>query len=231
MDFKVAGTKDGITALQMDIKVQGITQEIMQKALEQARRGRLHILSCMDTALATHRGELSPFAPRITVIRVNPEKIKDVIGPGGKNIRKIIEVTKTSIDIQDDGSINIASVNEAGTLEAIKMIRALTAEAEIGKVYEGTVRRVMDYGAFVEIFPGTDGLVHISEIDKVKVQSVTEYLKEGDVVPVKVVSIDQSGRIKLSRKAALYPDEPRSDEPREDRPPRRENRGDRPPRR
>jgi polyribonucleotide nucleotidyltransferase len=228
MDFKVAGTREGITALQMDIKVQGITQEIMKVALEQARRGRLHILGCMDQALSKNRPELSPLAPRITVIKVNPEKIKDVIGPGGKNIRKIIEVTKTTIDIQDDGSINIASTDEAGTLAAIKMIRALTAEAEIGKVYEGTVRRIMDYGAFVEIFPGTDGLVHISEIDKVKVQSVSEFLKEGDVVPVKVVSIDQSGRIKLSRKAALYPDEPRSDEGGEDRPPRRDSR---PPRR
>ena len=225
MDFKVAGTREGITALQMDIKVQGITHEIMQTALEQARRGRLHILGCMDKALPTPRADLSPFAPRITVIHVNPEKIKDVIGPGGKNIRKIIEQTKTTIDIQDDGSINIASANEVGTLDAIKMIRALTQEAEIGKVYDGIVRRIMDYGAFVEIFPGQDGLLHISEIEKTKVTSVSDFLKEGDVVPVKVVSIDQGGRIKLSRKAALYGSEAGAGEASEEsRPPRRDNR-------
>jgi polyribonucleotide nucleotidyltransferase len=221
MDFKVAGTREGITALQMDIKVQGITQEIMRIALEQARRGRLHILGEMEKALATPRPELSPFAPRITVLHVNPEKIKDVIGPGGKNIRKIIEQTKTTIDIQDDGSIHIASVNEAQTLDAIRMIRALTQEAEVGKIYEGVVRRVMDYGAFVEIFPGQDGLLHISEIEKTKVAAVSDFLKEGDVVPVKVLSIDQSGRIKLSRKAALYGSEagaePSSEEAREPR--------------
>ena len=222
MDFKVAGTREGVTALQMDIKVQGVTAEIMQQALEQARKGRLHILDCMDKGLSAPRPSLSPFAPRITVIHVNPEKIKDVIGPGGKNIRKIIEQTKTTIDIQDDGSINIASTNEAQTLDAIKMIRALTQEAEVGKVYDGIVRRIMDYGAFVEIFPGQDGLLHISEIEKTKVTSVSDFLKEGDAVPVKVVSIDQSGRIKLSRKAALYPDEVGSAGGEENRPPRRE---------
>jgi polyribonucleotide nucleotidyltransferase len=203
MDFKVAGTREGITALQMDIKVQGITSEIMRAALEQARRARLHVLDCMDRALAQPRGELSPLAPRITVIHVNTEKIKDVIGPGGKNIRNIIQVTNTNIDIEDDGSIRIASVNEAQTQEAIQMIRELTQEAEEGKVYQGIVRRVMDFGAFVEIFPGTDGLLHISEIDTQRVANVSDYLKEGDSVPVKVLRVEANGRIKLSRKAAL----------------------------
>ncbi|MBI5442993.1 MAG: S1 RNA-binding domain-containing protein, partial [Deltaproteobacteria bacterium] len=224
MDFKVAGTREGITALQMDIKVQGITHEIMQIALEQARKGRLHILDQMEKAISTPRAELSPLAPRITVLRINPEKIKDVIGPGGKNIRKIIEQTKTTIDIQDDGSIHIASTNEAQTLDAIRMIKAITQEAEIGKVYEGIVRRIMDYGAFVEIFPGQDGLLHISEIDKTKVASVSDYLKEGDVVPVKVLSIDQSGRVKLSRKAALYGGEAGGEAPEEGGAPRRDRR-------
>ncbi len=228
MDFKVAGTREGITALQMDIKVQGITVEIMRTALEQARRGRLHILDCMDKALTQSRAELSPLAPRITVIHVNTEKIKDVIGPGGKNIRNIIAVTQTSIDIEDDGSIRIASTNEAQTQAAIKMIRDLTQEAEVGKVYQGTVRKIMDFGAFVEIFPGTDGLLHISEIDKERVANVTDYLKEGDSVPVKVLAVEPNGRIKLSRKAAIYADEGggaqregRSPPPRRDRDRRR----------
>jgi polyribonucleotide nucleotidyltransferase len=206
MDFKVAGTREGITALQMDIKVRGVTAEIMSAALEQARKGRLHILACMDRALAKPREALSPFAPRITVIHVNPEKIKDVIGPGGKTIRSIIQATKTSVDIEDDGSIRIASVNEAQTREAIEMIRGLTQEAQEGKIYQGTVRRIMDFGAFVEIFPGTDGLLHISEIDRERVANVSDYLKEGDVVPVKVIKIEPNGRIKLSRKAALQDD-------------------------
>jgi len=203
MDFKVAGTREGITALQMDIKVRGLTAEIMRVALEQARRGRLHILDCMDKAISKPRESLSPLAPRITVIQVNPEKIKDVIGPGGKTIRNIIQVTNTTVDIEDDGSIRIASVNEAHTRDAIEMIRNLTQEAQEGKVYQGTVRRIMDFGAFVEIFPGTDGLLHISEIDRERVANVSDYLKEGDVVPVKVLKIESNGRIKLSRKAAL----------------------------
>jgi polyribonucleotide nucleotidyltransferase len=226
MDFKVGGTREGITALQMDIKVQGITVEIMRTALEQARRGRLHILECMDKALAAPRPNLSPLAPRITVIHVSTEKIKDVIGPGGKNIRNIIAVTQTSVDIEDDGSIRIASTNEAQTQQAIKMIRDLTQEAEVGKVYEGIVRKIMDFGAFVEIFPGTDGLLHISEIDKERVANVTDFLKEGDTVPVKVINVEANGRIKLSRRAALYPDEPGS-APREGRSPPPQRRGDR----
>ncbi|GAB6061956.1 polyribonucleotide nucleotidyltransferase [Deferrisoma palaeochoriense] len=208
MDFKVAGTREGITALQMDIKVAGITPEIMRQALEQARQGRLHILGEMEKAISAPRPDISPYAPRITVIKINPEKIKDVIGPGGKMIRKIIQETQTSIDIEDDGSVMIASTNEEQCKKAIKMIEDLTQEAEVGRVYEGIVRRVTDYGAFVEIFPGTDGLLHISEIDRERVNKVTDYMKEGDTVPVKVISIDNTGRIKLSRKAALYPDEP-----------------------
>jgi len=207
MDFKVAGTREGITALQMDIKVQGITPEIMRAALEQARQGRLHILDEMAKAIDKPRADISPLAPRITVIRINPEKIRDVIGPGGKTIRKIIQETQTSIDIEDDGTVQIASTNDEMCRKAIKMIKDLTQEAEVGKVYDGIVRRVTDYGAFVEIFPGTDGLLHISEIEKGRVNKVSDYLKEGDTVPVKVLSIDSTGRIKLSRRAALYPDD------------------------
>ncbi|TAL17251.1 polyribonucleotide nucleotidyltransferase [bacterium] len=205
MDFKVAGTKNGITALQMDIKVQGLTVEIMKKALDQAKQGRMHILGRMEEAIKAPRGDLSPFAPRIVVIQVNTERIKDVIGPGGKNIRKIIELTQTTIDINDDGSIHIGSPDSERTEMAIKMIRQLTAEAEIGKIYQGTVRKIMDFGAFVEIFPGTDGLVHISEISSTRVDrtDIAKYLPEGSVTPVKVLAIDQTGRIKLSRKAAL----------------------------
>ncbi|NOY44016.1 MAG: polyribonucleotide nucleotidyltransferase [Deltaproteobacteria bacterium] len=216
MDFKVAGTREGITALQMDIKVGGITTDIMRQALEQARQGRLHILGEMEKAISAPRPDISPLAPRITVIKINPEKIKDVIGPGGKTIRKIIQTTQTTIDIEDDGTVQIASTNEEQCKKAIQMIEELTQEAEVGRVYEGIVRRVTDYGAFVEIFPGTDGLLHISEIDKERVNKVTDYMKEGDTVPVKVVSIDQTGRIKLSRKAALYPDEAGSSNARPD---------------
>ncbi len=205
MDFKVAGTKDGITALQMDIKVKGITVDVMRKALEQAKEGRLHILGKMAEALSTHRDDLSPYAPRIVVIKVSTERIKDVIGPGGKNIRKIIELTQTTIDINDDGTINIGSPDGERTKQAIKMIRDLTQEAEVGKIYDGTVRKIMDFGAFVEIFPGTDGLVHISEITAARIDrdDITKYMPEGGTVKVKVVNVDNSGRIKLSRKAAM----------------------------
>jgi polyribonucleotide nucleotidyltransferase len=205
MDFKVAGTRDGITALQMDIKVKGITVDIMKQALVQAREGRLHILGCMDEVLSEGRSDLSPHAPRIVVIHVNTEKIKDVIGPGGKNIRKIIEETQTTIDIQDDGSINIGSPDGERTERAIKMIRDLTQEAELGKIYDGLVRSIKDFGAFVEIYPGTDGLVHISEICESRIDrdGISKYMKEGDECKVKVLNVDQSGRIKLSRKAAM----------------------------
>jgi polyribonucleotide nucleotidyltransferase len=203
MDFKVAGTAEGVTALQMDIKITGVTREIMQKALAQAREGRLHILGKMAETLAQPRGEMSTYAPRIVTIWVKTDKIRDVIGTGGKNIRGITEATGVVIDIDDSGKINIASSDKDACDMAIKMIRDLTAEAEEGKLYMGTVKKVMDFGAFVEIFPGTDGLVHISELDTARVKTVTEVLNEGDKVLVKCIGIDKQGKIKLSRKEAL----------------------------
>jgi polyribonucleotide nucleotidyltransferase len=203
MDFKVAGTADGVTALQMDIKITGVTRDIMKKALEQAREGRLHILGKMAETIAESRKEMSPYAPRITTIYVKTDKIRDVIGSGGKNIRGITEATGVTIDIEDSGKINIASHDMAACELAIKMIRDLTAEAEEGKLYMGTVKKVMDFGAFVEIFPGTDGLVHISELDTERVKTVTDILREGDKVLVKCIGIDKQGKIKLSRKEAL----------------------------
>ena len=203
MDFKVAGTANGVTAIQMDIKITGVTREIMGKALDQAKEGRLHILGKMADALTAPRSDMSPYAPRITTIWVKTDKIRDVIGSGGKNIRGITESTGVSIDIEDTGKINIASTNKEACDKAIKMIRDLTAEAEEGKLYMGTVRKVMDFGAFVEIFPGTDGLVHISELDTERVKNVTDILKEGDKVLVKCIGIDKQGKIKLSRKEAL----------------------------
>jgi polyribonucleotide nucleotidyltransferase len=203
MDFKVAGTAEGVTALQMDIKITGVTRDIMQRALEQAREGRLHILGRMAEALVKPRMEMSPYAPRITTIYVKTDKIRDVIGSGGKNIRGITEATGVTIDIEDSGKINIASHDMAACEQAIKMIRDLTAEAEEGKLYMGTVKKVMDFGAFVEIFPGTDGLVHISELDTERVKNVSDILREGDKVLVKCIGIDKQGKIKLSRKEAL----------------------------
>ncbi len=203
MDFKVAGTAEGVTALQMDIKIGGVSKEIMKKALDQARQGRLHILGKMSETISASRGDLSPYAPRITTIFVKTDKIRDVIGAGGKNIRGVTEATGVSIDIDDTGRINIASTDKAACEQAIKMIRDLTAEAEEGKLYMGTVRKIMEFGAFVEIFPGTDGLVHISELDTERVKNVTDILKEGDKVLVKCIGIDKQGKIKLSRKEAL----------------------------
>lgn len=203
MDFKVAGTAEGVTALQMDIKITGVSREIMKEALEQAREGRLHILDRMTEALSEPRKEMSPYAPRITTIYVKTDKIRDVIGSGGKNVRGITEATGVTIDIEDTGKINIASHDMAACEKAIKMIRDLTAEAEEGKLYMGTVKKVMDFGAFVEIFPGTDGLVHISELDTERVKTVTDVLREGDKVLVKCIGIDKQGKIKLSRKEAL----------------------------
>jgi polyribonucleotide nucleotidyltransferase len=203
MDFKVAGTAEGVTALQMDIKITGVTREIMQKALAQAREGRLHILGKMSETMSQPRTEMSSYAPRITTIWVKTDKIRDVIGTGGKNIRGITEATGVVIDIDDTGRINIASTDKAACDQAIKMIRDLTAEAEEGKLYMGTVRKIMEFGAFVEIFPGTDGLVHISELDTARVKNVTDILNEGDKVLVKCIGIDKQGKIKLSRKEAL----------------------------
>jgi polyribonucleotide nucleotidyltransferase len=203
MDFKVAGTSEGVTALQMDIKIGGVTREIMQAALAQAKAGRIHILGEMAKTIAAARGDLSSFAPRITTIWVKTDKIRDVIGSGGKNIRSVTEATGVSIDIDDTGKINIASTNKEACDLAIKMIRNLTAEAEEGKLYMGTVKKVMEFGAFVEIFPGTDGLVHVSELDTERVKNVTDVLNEGDRVLVKCIGIDKQGKIKLSRKEAL----------------------------
>jgi polyribonucleotide nucleotidyltransferase len=203
MDFKVAGTTEGVTALQMDIKIGGVTKEIMQQALKQAREGRLHILGKMAETLTAARTEMSPFAPRITTIWIKTDRIRDVIGTGGKNIRNITETTGVTVDIEDTGRINIASTNKEACDLAIQMIRGLTDEAEEGKLYMGTVRKIMDFGAFVEIMPGTDGLVHISELDTKRVKTVTEVLNEGDKVLVKCIGIDKNGKIKLSRKEAL----------------------------
>jgi len=203
MDFKVTGTAEGVTALQMDIKISGVTKEIMQKALEQAKAGRIHILGEMAKAIAAPRSELSKHAPQITSIKVKPDQVRTVIGSGGKNVRGIIEATGCAIDIQDDGTINIASADGAAAKKAIKMIRDLTQEAEVDKLYMGTVKKIMEFGAFVEIFPGTDGLVHVSELANERVRNVTDVLNEGDQVLVKCIGVDRQGKIKLSRKAAL----------------------------
>jgi len=203
MDFKVCGTGKGITSIQMDIKITGVDRQILTDALSQAREGRVHILGEMAKAIAAPRADISKYAPKITTIRIPVSRIKDVIGPGGKVIKDIIARTGASIDIEDDGSVAIASPNSEGVEQAIKMIRALTQEAEVGKTYLGTVRRIMEFGAFVEIFPGTDGLVHISDLANSRVKKVEDVLKEGDEVLVKVVSVDRSGKIRLSRKEAL----------------------------
>jgi polyribonucleotide nucleotidyltransferase len=239
MDFKVAGTRVGITALQMDIKIGGITAAILAQALEQARRGRLHILDEMALSLAAPRTSISSYAPRIITIRVPVDKIRDIIGPGGKMIRSIVERTGCKIDVEDDGRVSIASVDEGAARKAVAIIEELTAMAELNKTYLGKVVRVVDFGAFVEILPGTDGLLHVSEMAAHRVQDVRTEVKEGDQVLVKVVSIDPSGKIRLSRKALLADGSTPSEgggegsgspEPRrEDRRP--EGRGDRGPRR
>ncbi len=203
MDFKVAGTADGITALQMDIKVTGITTEVMRKALAQARAGRLHILGKMAEALATPRANISDFAPRIVTIRIPVDKIRDVIGPGGKMIRSIIERTGVKIDVEDDGRVNVASADGASAQKAISIIQELTATPELNKTYLGKVQRITDFGAFVEIMPGTDGLLHVSEIANHRVKDVRDELKEGEQILVKVINIDPTGKIRLSRKALL----------------------------
>lgn len=203
MDFKVAGTAEGVTALQMDIKIEGITKEIMEVALEQALAGRLHILEVMNQAIAKPRSQISPFAPRILTIKINPDKIRDVIGKGGATIRSITEETGAVIDISDDGTIRIAAVSGQAGLDAQKRIEAITADVEEGGVYEGKVTRIADFGAFVAIAPGKEGLVHISEINSSRVEKVTDFLSEGQVVPVKVIGIDRQGRIRLSMKALI----------------------------
>ncbi len=201
MDFKVAGTANGITALQMDIKIQGITKEIMQVALGQAKEGRQHILGKMQEAMPTGRTELSNFAPRLITIRINPEKIRDVIGKGGAVIRALTEETGTQIDITDEGVVTIASVDAAAGQEAKRRIEELTASVEVGKIYEGTVLKLLDFGAIVQVMPGKDGLLHISQIANERVNAVADYLKEGQQVRVKVLETDDRGRLKLSMKA------------------------------
>jgi polyribonucleotide nucleotidyltransferase len=198
MDFKVAGTKDGVTALQMDIKINGITAEIMKAALEQARDGRLHILSEMNKVLDKARPEMSEWAPTIVTIKIDPEKIRDVIGKGGSVIRQITEETGATIDIENDGTVKIASVDSVSGREALRRIEMITADVEVGRIYEGKVVRLMDFGAFVAILPGRDGLVHISQISDERVERVSDKLKEGDVVKVKVLEVDRQGRVRLS---------------------------------
>jgi polyribonucleotide nucleotidyltransferase len=198
MDFKVAGSKDGVTALQMDIKVEGISPEIMKVALAQAKEGRLHILGEMNKVISSTREKMSEWAPTIVTIKIDPEKIRDVIGKGGAVIRQITEETGTTIDIENDGTVRIASVDGASGREAQRRIELITADVEVGRVYEGKVARLMDFGAFVTILPGKDGLVHISQISDERVERVSDKLKEGDVIKVKVLEVDRQGRIRLS---------------------------------
>jgi polyribonucleotide nucleotidyltransferase len=200
MDFKVAGTRDGITALQMDIKIDGITAEIMETALNQAKDGRFHILEKMEAAISEPK-EMSAHAPRIINFRINPNKIRDVIGKGGATIRGIIEETKANIDIDDNGLVTISSANLSCAENAKKQVELLTTEVEVGKIYEGKVAKLMEFGAFVNILPGKDGLVHISQISHERVEKVSDELREGEIVKVRVLEIDKQGRVRLSIKA------------------------------
>jgi polyribonucleotide nucleotidyltransferase len=203
MDFKVAGTAQGVTAIQMDIKTIGVSQAIMGQALEQARQGRMQILQAMDTILQAPRQQTSTYAPRIVTLKVHRDKVREVIGPGGKTIRGIIEATGVTIDVEDDGTVVIAAADETASQAAVRMVRELTQEAEIGQIYLGTVRKIMDFGAFIEIFPGTDGLLHISQISDKRINKVTDEFQEGDQLLVKVLEVDRNGRIRLSHKEAI----------------------------
>lgn len=203
MDFKICGTANGVTAVQMDIKIKGLDRVTMEKALAQARDGRLHILKEMAKAINEARQEFKPHAPRITSFKINPDKIRDVIGPGGKTIRSITESCGVKVEVTDDGTVNVCSNDQAKSKAAVDIIRSLTQEAEIGKLYKGLVKRIADFGAFVEILPGTDGLVHISQLADEKVRRVTDVLQEGDEVWVKVLDVDRQGKIRLSRKEAM----------------------------
>lgn len=206
MDFKVCGTKEGVTAMQMDIKVDNLTEDILKRALMQAREGRIHIIDKMLLTLSEPRADISLYAPRITTVKVRPEKVRDVIGSGGKNIRQIVSETGVTIDVEDDGTVTIASSDAEAAARAVAMVKWLTEEAEIGRIYSGTVKKVVDFGAFVEIIPGTEGLVHISQLAKDRVNKVTDVVNEGDVIMVKVIEIDKQGKIRLSRKEALGAD-------------------------
>jgi polyribonucleotide nucleotidyltransferase len=203
MDFKVCGTRKGITAMQMDIKIDGINRDILTKALAQAREGRLFIIGKIRETISEPRKEISIYAPRITTVKVRPEKVRSVIGTGGKNIRQIVSETGVTIDVEDDGTVTIASSDMEASARAIAMVRWLTEDAEVGKIYRGTVKKVVDFGAFVEILPGTEGLLHISQLAKERVNKVTDIVNEGDEVIVKVLEVDKQGKIRLSRKDAL----------------------------
>jgi polyribonucleotide nucleotidyltransferase len=227
MDFKVAGTTNGITALQMDIKIQGITKEIMQVALAQAKEARMHILSAMQAAMGEAKSDVSSFAPKLYTMKINPEKIRDVIGKGGAVIRALTEETGCQINIEEDGTITIAATEAAKADEAKRRILQITAEVEIGKVYEGPITKILDFGALVNLLPGKDGLLHISQIAHERVEKVTDYLSEGQIIKVKVMETDEKGRIKLSMKALI--DRPQQDRPQQDRPQSDRPQGDRQP--
>jgi polyribonucleotide nucleotidyltransferase len=203
MDFKVVGTREGITSLQMDIKIDGVDRDIMAQALAQAKQGRIHILEIMEAALGSPRAVVSEHAPKYVTIKIHPDKIRDIIGPGGKIIREMTTEFESKIDVEDDGTIKIFSNNCEQANALIKRIQQITAVPEVGKIYEGEVRTIKDFGAFVQIFPGTDGMVHISELSNERVKNVTDVVKEGDIIKVKVIDVDSRGRIRLSRKAAL----------------------------
>ena len=203
MDFKVCGTEKGVTAMQMDIKIDGLTEDILRKALAQAREGRMHIIGKIRETMAAPRPDISLYAPRITTVKVKEDQVRNVIGSGGKNIRQIISETGVTIDVEDDGTVTIASADAEAAARAVSMVRWLTEEAEVGKIYRGTVKKIVDFGAFVEILPGTEGLLHISQIAKERIAKVTDILQEGDEVMVKVLEIDKSGKMRLSRKEAL----------------------------
>jgi polyribonucleotide nucleotidyltransferase len=203
MDFKVCGTEKGITALQMDIKIKGLRRDIMDQAMNQAREGRLHILSEMNKAIASARGSLSRYAPKIVTIKISQDKIRDVIGPGGKMIRSITESCGVKMEVSDDGTVSIASSDEQKIKNAVAIVESLTQEAVVGKIYKGIVKRIVDFGAFVEVIPGTDGLVHRSQISEGRVHRVEDFLSEGDEVWVKVLEIDRQGKISLSMKEAM----------------------------
>jgi len=207
MDFKVAGTKDGITGFQMDIKIKGISFSIFEQALSQAKEGRLHILEIMNQALPLHRPNLSPYAPRLYTIKIPVDMIGTLIGPGGKNIRQLVKDTGAEINVEDDGTVTIAAVEQASADMAIAAVKKLSEVPEVGKIYQATVKKIMDFGAFVEILPGKEGLVHISQLDAQRVNKVEDIVKLGDTIEVKLIRIDEEGRMNLSRKAVLVGDE------------------------
>jgi polyribonucleotide nucleotidyltransferase len=203
MDFKVCGTEKGVTSLQMDIKIDNLTGDILRKALAQAREGRIFIIGKLRETISQPRPDISPYAPRITTVKVRPDKVRDVIGSGGKNIRQIVAETGVEINVEDDGTVTIASSDAEAAARAVAMVKWLTEDAEVGKIYRGTVKKIVDFGAFVEILPGTEGLLHISQLAKERVNKVTDILGEGDEVMVKVLEVDKQGKIRLSRKEAL----------------------------